>query len=75
MGNKNKKEEKSRASMILGVLSIISGLVVPVLGATLGIIGLSIKKEKGKEDRDKVLNIVGICLSVVSAMIWAYLYP
>jgi uncharacterized membrane protein len=58
------------ASKVLGILSLCLGWLSPIVGLILGIIGLSIHKEKGKESRDKTLNIVGICLAVVSFIVW-----
>jgi hypothetical protein len=59
------------SSKTLGILSLCLGWFCPLAGVTLSIIGLSIKKEKGKEDRDKTLNIAGLVVSVVAWLIWA----
>lgn len=65
--------KKNKASKILGILSLCTGWIVPIAGLTLAIIGLSIKKEKGKENRDKILNIAGLIISILSWIFWAYL--
>ena len=53
----------------LGILSIIGGAIIPFLGITLAIIGLSIsKKPKKEKDISIVLNIIGIAVSLTSWM-------
>lgn len=58
------------ASKTLGILSLCTGWFIPLIGLVLSIIGLSIKKEKGKEDRDKTLNIVGLSVSILAWLFW-----
>jgi len=53
------------ASKILGILGICFGWFIPLFGIIFGIIGLSIKKEKGEESRDKVLNIISLVEGVL----------
>jgi len=62
------------ASKILGIVGLCSGWLFPIAGLTLGIIGLSIKKEKGKEDRDRILNILSIVLSIFAWIIWISIF-
>jgi uncharacterized membrane protein len=54
------------ASKVLGILSLCLGWLIPIVGAILAIIGLSIKKQKGKEDRDKNLNTIGLIVSIIA---------
>ena len=64
MENKDKK-----ASLVLGILSVCffwTGLI----GLTLGIIGISIKKSEAHKTRDKALNIVGIVLSSLVSLLF-----
>lgn len=63
-------EKKYKASKILGIIGICSGWLIPIAGVTLGIIGLSIKKEKGKENRDKTLNIISIVEGIIFWIIY-----
>jgi hypothetical protein len=51
------------ASKVLGILGIIFAFFVPLVGLILGIIGISVKKEK--RDRDIILNVLAIGLSVL----------
>ena len=57
--------KEKKASMVLGILSIVFACISPVIGAILAIVGLSIKKDEHKYNRDLTLNVVGLCLSVV----------
>jgi fumarate reductase subunit C len=56
-------------SKILGILSICF-FWFPLAGLPLGVIGLSVQKESGKEKRDKILNIIGIILNVIVLLAW-----
>ncbi|HGR5736136.1 TPA: hypothetical protein ACL5I0_000643 [Streptococcus pneumoniae] len=61
-----RKEEKS-----VGILSIILGLLFPIVGLILGIIGLVLAISYQKESQldykiEKILNILGIVISVVN---------
>ena len=60
------------SSKVLGILAICLSWLIPLLGVILAIIGLSIHKEKGKENRDFTLNIIGI---VVSVIMWIVYIP
>ena len=62
------------ASKNLGILSLCLGWIIPFVGLVLSIIGLSIKKEKGKEDRDKTLNIVGLAVSILAWLFWILVF-
>ena len=57
-----KKETKKTASKVLGILSICLFFLTWV-GVVLGIIGLCLKKEEGREERDILLNVIGLILS------------
>ena len=69
------KEIKNRkTSNTLGILSIIMAIVFPIVGLTLGIIGLSIKKEDATYNQSIALNIIGIILSIVIWIISPWIY-
>ena len=57
------------ASKVLGIIGICLGWLIPLVGLTLGIIGLCIKKEKDHEKRDKTLNIVSIG---IAGLFWLF---
>jgi uncharacterized membrane protein len=52
------------ASKTLGIIGICLSWLFPIVGVVLGIIGLSIDKERGHEKRDEMLNTLAIILSV-----------
>ena len=65
-------QQKKKPSLILGILSIVLGLLSPIVGLILlGIIGLvlafSYQKESGLDYKtEKILNIVGLVVSVIN---------
>jgi len=64
-------QEKKKHPLILGILSIVLGLLSPIVGLILGIVGLvmanSSQKESGLDYKtEKILNIVGIVISVLN---------
>ncbi len=58
----------SKASKTLGILSIVTGLFIPIVGLTLGIIGISIKKEPKDYFKCVTINSIGIIVSILN---WA----
>lgn len=68
-------QEKKKASLVLGILSIIFAFGFPVLSIFLGVFGLvlanSYQKESGLDYKtEKILSILGIVLGIViSALI------
>jgi hypothetical protein len=58
------------ASKTLGIIGLATGWVVPLSGVALGIIGLCLKKEKGREQRDIALNTISIVVGVVAWAFW-----
>ena len=63
-------QEKKKSSLVLGILSIISGFFIPLVGLILGIIGLVLANSHQKESKldyktEKILGIVGIVISVI----------
>ena len=64
-------QEKKKPSLVLGILSIVLGLLSPIVGLVLGIIGLVLANSHQKESglvykTEKILNIVGIVISVLN---------
>jgi len=57
----------------LGIIGLCLGWLIPLAGLVLGIIGLCLQKEKGKEDRDKTLNIVSIVIAIIFWLVWTYI--
>ena len=63
-----------KTSRNLGIVGIIFGILLPFLGMVLGIIGLSINKEDGYKNRDIILNITAIAVSILCWGIWGYIW-
>ena len=64
-------QQKKKPSLILGILSIVLGLLSPIVGLILGIIGLVLANSHEKQSglvykTEKILNIVGIVISVLN---------
>ena len=64
-------QEKKKHPLILGILSIVLGLLSPIVGLILGIVGLVMANSSQKEScldykTEKILNIVGIVISVLN---------
>ena len=64
-------QEKKKPSLVLGILSIVLGLLSPIVGLILGIVGLILASSHQKESEldyktEKILNIVGIVISVLN---------
>ena len=64
-------QEKKKPSLVLGILSIVLGLLSPIVGLILGIVGLvlasSHQNQSGQVYKtEKILNIVGIVISVLN---------
>ena len=64
-------QEKKKASLVSGILSIVLGLLNPFVGLFLGIVGLvlaiSLQKEPELDyKKERTLNIVGIVISVLN---------
>ena len=64
-------QEKKKPSLVLGILSIVLGLLSPIVGLVLGIIGLVLANSHEKQSElvyktEKILNIVGIVISVLN---------
>ena len=64
-------QQKKKASLALGILSIVLGLPSPIVGLILGIVGLVMANSHQKESEldyktERILNIVGIVISVVN---------
>lgn len=69
--NKCNKLKKTRnASKVLGIVSISTGWLIPLIGIVCSIVGLSIKKDEEKYNRDIALNTVGLCLSLFMWLIY-----
>ena len=64
-------QEKKKHPFILGILSIVLGLLSPIVGLILGVVGLVMANSSQKESSldyktEKILNIVGIVISVLN---------
>ena len=64
-------QQKKKHSLISGILSIVLGLLSPIVGLVLGIIGLVLANSHEKQSElvyktEKILNIVGIVISVLN---------
>ena len=71
------KQDKTQQSYTLGILSIVFAFFIPLAGVVLGIVGLSLHKDNENVfvKRAKLLNIVGVILSVVlfgAMLLYAY---
>jgi predicted small integral membrane protein len=64
------KQKISNVSITLGTLSIILGLIIPGIGLLLGIIGICLKKPANKYNKAVALNVIGICVSIISWVFW-----
>jgi len=64
-----KSRENCKTSMVFGIISMILALFSPVVGVVLGIIGLNVTREQGKEDRDLILNWIGIGIALLNFFI------
>ena len=70
----SKTKRTKHASKVLGILSIVLGIISPLVGWILGIIGLSIPKDKVFRDRDITINVIGLAISTVNFIAtWIYL--
>lgn len=63
------KTDLKPVSYVLGILSIVFAFFSPFAGLIFGIIGL-VQSNKLKFQKAKRLNIVGIVLSAVLAIVW-----
>ena len=67
------KNDYSNASRNLGILSIVIGLLIPMAGIILGIIGLCVKKSKSY-GRDVALSVTGIAVSMFAWIIYIFVF-
>ena len=67
MADKKEKIDFALTSYILGIVSIVTAIFQPLLGISLGIIGLvqSNKQKTNISKLSKRLNIIGIIIGVV----------
>ena len=71
-------QEKKKNPLFVGILSIILGLLFPLGGIGLGIVGLlfanELQKESGLDYKtERIVSIVGIVLSVLNWIIGIFL--
>ncbi|MBZ2106295.1 DUF4190 domain-containing protein [Streptococcus mitis] len=64
-------QEKKKPSLVLGILSIVASLLLPVVGIVLGVLAIieanSRQKESGLDYKtERVLAIIGIVVSVIN---------
>ena len=69
-----RSETGRKTSLVFGILSLVVAIFLPLVGVILGIIGLNVTREKGHEDRDLILNWLGIGLSIVAWAIYFISY-
>ena len=72
-------QEKKKNPLFVGILSIILGLLFPLGGIGLGITSLlfanSLQKESGLDYKtERILNIVGIVISVLHFILGVMLF-
>ena len=65
------KTNKSTASLVLGIISLIVWLV-PIIGGTVSLIGLVLGIRK-KYTAGIILNVIGLVLTVANSAIGAYM--
>ncbi len=65
------KIDLKTSSYILGIISIVGALFMPLATLVFGIIGL-VQSNKSKSKRSKTLNIVGIILSALAIVVSIY---
>lgn len=65
------EQNKSVASLVLGIISLIAW-IIPLIGAPVSIIGLVLGVKK-KYTAGIVLNVIGLVLTVANAAIGAYM--
>ena len=68
----NKMGKETNTSKILGIIGLSTGWLIPLVGITLGIIGLSIKKGNNPS-RDIALNILSIISGLFFWIFWIVL--
>lgn len=64
-------QQKKKHSLVLGILSIVASLLLPVVGIVLGVLAIieanSRQKESGLDYKtERVLAIIGIVVSVIN---------
>ena len=72
-------QEKKKTARNLGILSIVLGLLSPIVRLILGIIGLVLANSHEKQSglvykTEKILNIVGIVISVLRFILGVMLF-
>ena len=72
-------QEKKKHSLVLGILSIVLGLLFPLGGIGLGITSLlyanSLQKESGLDYKtEKIIAIAGIVVSVINWVLGLILF-
>lgn len=69
-----KSKENCKTAKTFGIVSIITAILLPFVGIILAIIGLNVTREEGKEDRDLILNWIGIGIALVNMLITIVLF-
>ena len=71
VNKENTSLDKPTISYVLGILSIVFGILKPDAGLVLGIIGLimSSKERNSLEKKAKTLSIIGIIVSIIILII------
>ena len=72
-------QEKNKTSRNIGILSIVAGLVLPVVGIVLGVLAIIEANSRQKESEldyktERIIAIVGIVLSALNWIIGIILH-
>ena len=72
-------QEKNKTSRNIGILSIVAGLVIPVVGIVLGVLAIIEANSRQKESEldyntERIVAIVGIVLSALNWIIGIILH-
>jgi hypothetical protein len=74
MSEKKVKENLDSSGYVLGVLSIIFGVLSPLAGLVIGIVGVNFSKgDSGLAKRARKLSKIGIIISILVLILSVYL--
>ena len=67
------QNNNEKNGMTLGILSIIFGVFLPLIGLILGIVGINKSKKNYYNKIPKIVNIIGIIISILISIMWGIL--